>query len=145
MSAETNIQIAQKAYADFGRGDISALLNAVDEKVEWVTPDIGHAPGGTYRGRAEVARFFQQVGETWEFRAFEPREYIASGDQVAVLGSYAFLPRHRPLGLVRLGHGVEDAGRQGGPLPGICRHRSAARRADPGSGRIREPGQNQLT
>ena len=93
MSAETNIQIAQKAYADFGRGDISALLNAVDEKVEWVTPDIGHAPGGTYRGRAEVARFFQQVGETWEFRAFEPREYIASGDQVAVLGSYAFTSR----------------------------------------------------
>ena len=92
MSANENIQIAQKTYADFGRGDIAAVLNAVDENVEWVTPDIGQASGGTYRGRAEVAKFFQQVGETWEFRAFEPREYIASGDQVAVLGSYFFTP-----------------------------------------------------
>jgi ketosteroid isomerase-like protein len=93
MSANENIQIAQKTYADFGRGDIAAVLNAVDENVEWVTPDIGQASGGTYRGRAEVAKFFQQVGETWEFRAFEPREYIASGDQVAVLGSYFFTSR----------------------------------------------------
>jgi ketosteroid isomerase-like protein len=61
MSANENIQIAQKTYADFGRGDIAAVLNAVDENVEWVTPDIGQAPGGTYRGRAEVAKFFQQA------------------------------------------------------------------------------------
>lgn len=93
MSAEENIRIAQKAYADFGRGDIPAVLDAVDENVEWVTPDIGLPPGGTYRGRAAVAQFFQQVGETWEFRAFEPREYIASGDRVAVQGSYAFTSR----------------------------------------------------
>ncbi|HEV3199516.1 MAG TPA: nuclear transport factor 2 family protein [Bryobacteraceae bacterium] len=93
MSANENIQIAQKAYADFGRGDIPALLAAVDENVEWVTPDIGMAPGGTYRGKAGVAQFFQQVGETWEFQAFEPKEYIASGDRLVVLGSYAFTSR----------------------------------------------------
>jgi ketosteroid isomerase-like protein len=93
MSAEENIQIAKKAYADFGRGDIPAMLAAVDENVVWITPDIGQAPGGTYRGRAGVAQFFQQVSETWEFQAFEPREYIASGDRLVVLGSYAFTSR----------------------------------------------------
>src|SRR5437660_1635327 len=93
MSANENIQIAQKGYADFGRGDIPALLAAMDDNVVWVTPDIGRAPGGTYRGKAGVAQFFKEVGETWEFQAFEPREYIASGDQVVVLGSYAFTSR----------------------------------------------------
>jgi ketosteroid isomerase-like protein len=93
MSAEQNIQTIQKAYADFGRGDIAALLAVMDENVTWVTPDIGQAPGGTYRGKAGAAQFFQQVAETWEFQAFEPREYIASGDQVAVQGSYACTSR----------------------------------------------------
>jgi len=93
MSANENIQIAQKGYADFGRGDIAAILDAMDENVVWVTPDIGHTPGGTYRGRAGVAQFFQQVIDAWEFQAFEPREYIASDDQVAVQGSYAFTSR----------------------------------------------------
>lgn len=93
MSAEENIQVAQKGYADFGRGDIPALLDAMDENVVWITPDIGQAPGGTYKGKAGVARFFQEVGETWEFKSFEPREYLASGDRVVVLGSYAFTSR----------------------------------------------------
>jgi ketosteroid isomerase-like protein len=29
----------------------------------------------------------------WNFTAFEPREYIASGDKVAVLGSYTAIAR----------------------------------------------------
>jgi ketosteroid isomerase-like protein len=40
-----------------------------------------------------VAQFFQTVAETWNFTAFEPREYIASGDMVAVLGSYTAIAR----------------------------------------------------
>jgi hypothetical protein len=93
MSTEANIQIAQKAYADFSRGDVPAMLAVLDDNVEWSTPDIGIPPGGKYHGKAGVAQFFQQVGETWDFQAFEPRDYIASGDQVAVCGSYAFTSR----------------------------------------------------
>ena len=93
MSAEENIQIAQKAYADFGRGDIAAILEVLDENVVWVAPDIGIAPGGTYHGKAGVTQFFQQVGDTWEFQSFEPTHFVASGDQVVVLGSYAFTAR----------------------------------------------------
>jgi hypothetical protein len=93
MSAEENIQIAQNCYAAFGRGDIAGILDAVDENTVWVTPDIGLPPGGVYHGKAGVAQFFQQVGETWEFQGFEPKQFIASGDQVVVLGSYAFTSR----------------------------------------------------
>jgi ketosteroid isomerase-like protein len=93
MSAEENIQIAQKAYADFGRGDIAAVLDVVDENVVWIAPDIGIPPGGDYHGKAGVTQFFQQVGETWEFQSFEVKQYVASGDRVVVLGSYAFTSR----------------------------------------------------
>jgi ketosteroid isomerase-like protein len=93
MSTEQNIQIAAKGYADFSRGDIPAVLAALDENVEWITPDIGMPPGGTYKGRAGVGQFFQQVNETWDFKSFEPRDYIASGDQVAVVGAYTALSR----------------------------------------------------
>ncbi len=43
---------------------------------------------GTRHGKKEVAEFFGLVAQTWQFHAFEPREYISSDGQVAVLGSY---------------------------------------------------------
>ena len=90
--SEANIQIAKNAYAAFGRGDIAAILEVLDEKIVWTTP--GNLPdSGTRRGRAEVAQFFQSVTSTWDFQAFEPRDYIASGDQVAVVGSYTVTAR----------------------------------------------------
>jgi ketosteroid isomerase-like protein len=85
----TNTEIVQKAYADFGRGDIEALLNALDEQIEWITPEVPEFPAsGKGSGRAHVAEFFRVVGETWDFQNFEPREYVASGDRVVVLGTY---------------------------------------------------------
>lgn len=86
--SDANIQIAKKGYADFQRGDIAAILEALDENIEWVTPDIGLPTGGVWKGRDGVARFFQAVNDAWEFQAFEPRDYIAAGDRVAVCGSY---------------------------------------------------------
>jgi ketosteroid isomerase-like protein len=84
--SEANIQIAKQAYEDFGRGDIAAILNVLDENIVWITP--GNLPdSGTRQGRAEVAKFFQSVAGLWDFQAFEPRDYISSGDQVAVVGS----------------------------------------------------------
>ena len=88
MSIDENTRIAQNCYAAFSRGDIPAVLDALDENVEWVTPDVELPTGGVWKGRAGVAQFFQRVTETWEFEALEQREYIAAGDRVIVLGSY---------------------------------------------------------
>ena len=64
------------------------MLAAMDESVEWVTPEVDLPTGGTWKGKAGVGEFFQKVAETWDFQAFAPKEYIASGEQVAVRGSY---------------------------------------------------------
>jgi ketosteroid isomerase-like protein len=88
MKEEDNVQILRDAYAAFTRGDIPAVMKAFASDIEWHTPGLKEAPYvGRRRGTSEVGRFFVQVGETVEFTAFEPREYIAQGDRVVVLGT----------------------------------------------------------
>jgi uncharacterized protein len=89
MPAEENIKAAQAGYAAFGRGDMSGVLAQLDENIEWVTPKVAAMPGsGIKRGHSGVLEFFQAVRECWDFEAFEPREFIASGELLAVQGSY---------------------------------------------------------
>jgi ketosteroid isomerase-like protein len=83
-----NIDIAKQAYADFSRGDIPAVLEALDDGIEWITPGAGLPTAGVRHGKSEVAGFFKAVNEPWDFHAFEPREYLDAGDQLAVRGFY---------------------------------------------------------
>jgi hypothetical protein len=111
-----NIAIVKKAYDDFTRGDISAILEAVDDSVEWITPEIDLPTGGVRRGKAGVAEFFQAVGETWEFQALEPQR----GRPRPV---HHGRPQHRPHRHLRLGDGLDHPQRQDRPIPGVHRYR----------------------
>jgi uncharacterized protein len=91
--SQANIEIARNCYAAFGRGDIAAIVAVLADDVEWTTPGEGIPTEGTRRGPAEVAKFFEIVGSTWDFTAMEPREFVASGDTVAVIGRYAGVAR----------------------------------------------------
>jgi ketosteroid isomerase-like protein len=92
MTTQDNIQTVQKAYADFGRGDIASILDALDESIEWITPGEGAvATAGKRRGKAEVAEFFRIVAESWDFDSFEPLEFLAQGDTVVVIGRYSMV------------------------------------------------------
>ncbi len=87
MSDQTNVDVVQQAYAAFGRGDIPTLLSFLTDDVEWSQPGPSVVPfAGTRRGHEGVAEFFSLVGETLEFEQFEPREFVAQGDTVVVLG-----------------------------------------------------------
>lgn len=91
MSEAQNTQLVKDAYAAFLRGDVNAILAMVDDNVDWhgVIGTEGVLPqAGRRHGRAAVAEFFRQVAESTNFEAFEPREFIAQGDRVAVLGHY---------------------------------------------------------
>jgi ketosteroid isomerase-like protein len=87
MSEQANVQLIQAAYAAFKRGDIQTILDSLSEGVKWVAADVAPV-AGTYHGRNEVAGFFRKVNETAEYLSFEPREFVAQGDRVVVLGSY---------------------------------------------------------
>jgi len=84
---QENVQIVKNGYAAFSRGDIQGLLALFAEDIEWISPGEGLPLAGTYRGRAEVAGFFQKLSGALEFSSFEPREFLAEGDRVLVVGS----------------------------------------------------------
>ena len=53
----TSVAVIRKAYADFAKGDISAVLAAFDKSITWHVP--GHSPlSGDYTGHDEVVGFF---------------------------------------------------------------------------------------
>ena len=87
LGVRTNVDVVQETYEAVGRGDIPALLDLLTDDVEWTFQGPSSIPfAGTRRGREGVAEFFSLVGETLEFLQFEPREFVAQGDTVVVLG-----------------------------------------------------------
>ena len=91
MSDAQNIQLVKDAYAAFVRGDINAILDMLDDTIDWhgVIGTEGVLPqAGRRHGRAAVAEFFRQVAEATTFETFEPREFVAQGDRVVAIGHY---------------------------------------------------------
>jgi ketosteroid isomerase-like protein len=89
MAEQENVRTVQEIYVAFGRGDIPAILNTVGDDIDWTNagpPDIPYAR--SRRGREQIAQFFATLNESVEVERFEPREYIAQGDQVVALGSW---------------------------------------------------------
>lgn len=91
MQEAQNTKVVQDAYAAFGRGDVQAILETLDDAVVWngVYGAGGHVPtAGERRGKADVGEFFKQVAENVNFSRFEPKEFIATGNKVVALGHY---------------------------------------------------------
>jgi ketosteroid isomerase-like protein len=89
VSEEGNVRIVRDAYAAFLRGELGAVLTALADDVEWKVPGPREVLpfAGVYRGRRHVGEFFATLGATLEFESFQPKEFIAQGDKVVVLGS----------------------------------------------------------
>ena len=89
MSQVADAAAVQKIYAAFLSGDIHGVLNALADDVEWTVPGKADPAAGTYNGRAGVGQFFQRLAETFDFTGFEPRSFLAQGDQGAAFGWYS--------------------------------------------------------
>ena len=84
MSIQENVQIVKDFFAAIGRGDTQGLLALSAEDIEWIIP--GEWPlAGTHRGHAGLADLLQKASETMETFT-EPREFVAQGDRVLVVG-----------------------------------------------------------
>lgn len=88
---DANISTVQKAYADFGAGNIAALVGAMTHDIVWQEPPGGVAPwAGSHTGHAALTKFFEAMLTQIQPLEFEPREFIPHGDRVIVLGRYKF-------------------------------------------------------
>ena len=91
MSETQNTQIVKDCYAAFARGDVQTIVNHLDDNVDWQAVKGTEGvllTAGARRGRAAITEFFSQVSSTIAFDAFEPREFVAQGDQVVAIGHY---------------------------------------------------------
>jgi ketosteroid isomerase-like protein len=86
MTAQENVQIVKDAFAAIGRGDMQGLLALSAEDIEWIIPGEKWPLAGTRRGHAGLADLFQTLSETIETSLMEPREFVAQGDRVLVVG-----------------------------------------------------------
>ena len=86
MSSEDNVQVVKAFFAAMGSGDEQALLALAAEDIEWVLPGKDWPLAGTYRGHAGLAALVKKESETIDMTLSEPREFVAQGDRVLVIG-----------------------------------------------------------
>ncbi|MER9166972.1 nuclear transport factor 2 family protein [Mesorhizobium australicum] len=86
MTIEKTIQTVKDFFAAIGRGDRKALLALVAEDIEWIIPGEDWPLAGTCRGHAGLANLLETASKSIE-TSTEPREFIALGDRVVVVGS----------------------------------------------------------
>lgn len=90
MREQDNVAVVDRCYEAFGKGDIEAFRALMADDIEWDTPEVeGHSFGGHRVGGQQLREFFRLLNESEEVLLFEPQEFIAQGEKVAVAG-------HRP-------------------------------------------------
>ena len=88
MNEQRNTETARRCYELFKAGDIESLLDLYTDDAAWETPKVENMPQtGKRQGKQEMLEFMSLVGEN-ENLHFEPREFVAQGDKVVVLGDY---------------------------------------------------------
>ncbi len=89
MNEQNNIQVVQKAYECFGKGDIPGILATLSADVVWHVAPVENVPyTGTRNGHEGAASFFTGMVEAEDTLKFEPREFTAQDDRVIVIGHY---------------------------------------------------------
>jgi ketosteroid isomerase-like protein len=87
MSTEENVQVVKAFFEAIGSGDKQRLLELAAEDIEWILPGKDWPLAGTYRGHAGLAELVKKESDTIEMSISEPREYVAQGDRVLVVGA----------------------------------------------------------
>lgn len=85
MSVEQNVQVVKDFFAAMG-GDRQGLLALTAEDVEWIIPGENWPLAGTHRGHTGLNYLLTTASETVETSFLGPREFVAQGDRVLVVG-----------------------------------------------------------
>jgi uncharacterized protein len=91
--SEADVETLRRGYEAFSRGDWDAAFRAAHPDLEFRTADRVTNPG-TYRGRSEVKRFFDDLFQPFEEVVAEPQQFFDCGDRIVVF----VLVRSRPRG-----------------------------------------------
>ena len=79
--SEENLEIVRRRFAAWQHNDLSAFNESNHPDVELVTDPAWPEPG-TYRGDAEVRRFYERYRDTWQDSDSVDYELVDAGDRV---------------------------------------------------------------
>ncbi len=80
------VDVVKAAYAAFGRGDVPAIVALCDDKIDWQFHGGTRVPYSGRFGNRDIPGWFAAVAAHEDVQAFEPREFIAAGEHVTVIG-----------------------------------------------------------
>ncbi len=88
--SQQNVKLVQGLYEAFARGDLPAILEAMDPDIVWNVPQApGYPLGGIRRGPQSIAsEFFGVIPTYYQELAATADHIVDDGDQVIVLGEY---------------------------------------------------------
>ena len=88
--SQQNVSLVQSLYETFARGDIPAILDAMDPDIVWDIPQAPDYPlGGIHRGpQGIVNEFFSLIPTYYQEFAATAQHVVDDGDRVIVLGEY---------------------------------------------------------
>jgi ketosteroid isomerase-like protein len=88
--SQQNVNLVQSLYEAFERGDIPAILGAMDPDILWDIPQApGYPLGGIHRGPLGIANeFFSIIPMYYQEFAAIPQHVVDDGDLVIVQAEY---------------------------------------------------------
>jgi uncharacterized protein len=90
MTEQETIVMVRQGYDCYKRGDIQSVINMCADDIEWILPEVDGAPfTGTWRGKQEVARYFQTFNQCLRTLKFEIRDIVAGEDKAVMIGYFA--------------------------------------------------------
>src|ERR1700730_19217276 len=88
--SQGNVEIAKRVIDAFNRRDVDAILECVNQDVEWFPAMPVTFGGGALRGREGIESYIREVRDTWEEYRVVGQDFRDLGeDQVLVLISCA--------------------------------------------------------
>lgn len=87
---QDNVDRAKAMYEAFARGDVPAVLGALDPKIEWnEAENFIYADKNPYIGpQAVLEGVFMRISGEWATFSAVPEEILGSGDTVTAFGRY---------------------------------------------------------
>jgi ketosteroid isomerase-like protein len=94
MTAASPIDVVRAHYEAIRRHDRAALMATLAEDVDWQVVGSATMPfGSSYRGRAEVQRFFSTVAQACDVLEFAVDRMVTDDETVIVFGHEHFRVR----------------------------------------------------
>jgi ketosteroid isomerase-like protein len=82
--------IVRNFYDSLARGDVPVVLSLLDENIAWTEAESFPYYSGTWHGpQAILENLLKPLQRDWDEFSAKPHEFIAEGNRVVSLGTYA--------------------------------------------------------